>query len=168
MKFRDKLKKMGACEAAVGWCGDRTAAQAYTDCERAEWMLWVATRIDIDRKLLVLAACACAETALKYVPAGEDRPRKAIETARAWCAGKATLDDVVATSAAAWDARDTIAPIAAIAASAASAASSAACAAWDARAAIASVASSAAAEEDMCAIVRKIIPLSAFNVRLRK
>ena len=42
----------------------------------------------------MLAACACAETALKYVKPGEDRPHKAIETARAWARGEASIDDV--------------------------------------------------------------------------
>ena len=36
------------------------------------------------RRKLVLAACDCAELALKHVPEGEDRPRKAINTARRW------------------------------------------------------------------------------------
>jgi len=47
-----------------------------------------------DRKLGVWCACAVAETALKHVPAGEDRPRIAIWTTRQWILGRATIDDV--------------------------------------------------------------------------
>jgi hypothetical protein len=51
---------------------------------------------------VVLAACACAETALKYVPKGEDRPRLAIETARKWAHGETTLQEVRADAYAAY------------------------------------------------------------------
>ena len=61
-----------------------------------------------------LLACDFAETALKYVPAGEDRPRLAIETARRFVAGSATCEELAAAGAAAraaawaaaWAARD--------------------------------------------------------------
>ena len=103
------LKSLGACAEAVEWSKDKSLAEAWSSCERADWMLWLlGKRIGEkgwpDRKQIVLLACLCAETALKFVPAGEDRPRKAIETARAWCEGKATLAEV--RSAAAYAAAD--------------------------------------------------------------
>ncbi len=49
-----------------------------------------AVRLGVDSKLLVLAACDCAEPALKHVSKGEARPRIAIETARRWVNGDAT------------------------------------------------------------------------------
>ena len=93
MKFTDRLNDMNACSEAVEWVGRRGLMTAWRDCGRADWMLWLAGRLDIDRKLIVLAACDCAETALKYVPEGEDRPAKAIQTSRNWCAGTATEQD---------------------------------------------------------------------------
>jgi hypothetical protein len=41
----------------------------------------VAHKPGVDRSLVVLAACDCARTALRYVPPGEDRPLLAIEAA---------------------------------------------------------------------------------------
>lgn len=55
-------------------------------------------------KLLGLAACDCAEQALIYVPKNEDRPRKAIQAARDWCVGQASIEDVLAAADAAADA----------------------------------------------------------------
>ena len=55
----------------------------------------------VDRRRLVLASGDCAETVLHFVPAGEDRPRRALEVARAWCRGDASLDDVRSAEAAA-------------------------------------------------------------------
>jgi hypothetical protein len=62
-------------------------------------MLWIAARSaappgDDSRKSIVMAACACARTALEFVPAGELCPLRAIETAEAWCAGRASLNEV--------------------------------------------------------------------------
>jgi len=91
--LRDRLVKMGACEDAVAWVGDRDITAAWAECERADWMLWLAGRV-VARKTVVLAACACARTALQYVPTGEDRPRVAIETAERWARGEATIAEV--------------------------------------------------------------------------
>jgi hypothetical protein len=55
------------------------------------------------RRPLVLAACACARLALRYVPKGEERPKRAIKTAEAWAEGKdgVTIKDVRKTAYAA-------------------------------------------------------------------
>lgn len=58
----------------------------------------------VDRRRLVMAASDCAETVLHLVPAGEDRPRIAIEAARAWCLEVTNLGPVRVASDAAWEA----------------------------------------------------------------
>src|SRR3990172_5601749 len=52
--------------------------------KRGDWMLWIAARLEIDKKLIVLAACDCAELSLQFVPNNENRPKEAIEAARRW------------------------------------------------------------------------------------
>ena len=57
-------------------------------------MLWLLGKLSgppesASRKKLVLAACACARQALRFVPTGEDRPRLAIEIAERWAKNKA-------------------------------------------------------------------------------
>ena len=88
------LERLGACREAADWYDGRDSEQAWAECERGDWMLWVAGKLNVDRKVLVAAACECAELALVHVPDGEDRPRQAIETARAWVSGNATLEQV--------------------------------------------------------------------------
>ena len=133
MKFTEKLESMHACSEAVEWVAHRGIVKAWRECPRGDWMLWLAGRLDIDRKLLVLAACDCAETALKYVPDGEDRPAKCVQVTRNWCNGTATIDEVRAArrdAAAAYaDAADAAAYAAAYAAAAADDAAYAAAAA---------------------------------------
>ena len=99
------LVKLEACSEAVAWAKTQPSyAKAWEACTRPDWILWLYGRALGKRstKPMVRAACDIAETVLKYVPAGEERPRKAIEVTRAWCAGKATREDVDAASAAAW------------------------------------------------------------------
>jgi len=143
---KDILTKLGACTEAVKWAGRKTHKKAWGTCQRGDWLLWIAGKLNVDRKLLVLAACGCARTALKYIPAGEDRPRIAIETAEAWTRGEATIGQVRTAAAAARAAARATARAAAWAAG--DAARAAAWAAGD------------AAHKDMAKIVRKIIPFS--------
>jgi len=104
------VRKMGACPEAVAWLAEqKNPAQAWRGCERGDWMLWLVGKLagpvgDPRRKKLVLAACGCARLSLKYVKAGEERPRIAIETAERWAKGKATIEEVRAAAYAAADA----------------------------------------------------------------
>jgi hypothetical protein len=89
------LRGLSACSEAIVW------SEAYDDlptawdaCERGDWLLWYAARAEVDRRLIVRAACACARTALRYVPEGETRPLRAIEAAEAWTRGEVTIDEV--------------------------------------------------------------------------
>ena len=134
--WTDRLTQLDACSDAVKWArGYDSLDTAWAACERADWMLWLAARVCEERgseahKRLVLAACACARTALRYVPDGEDRPRITIETAERWGRGE-TTDAELDAAWAAGDAGDA----AGAAASAAAWAAWAAGAAWDAGAA---------------------------------
>ena len=155
MSSRDILVELSACDPAVEWIGTRTPYQAWRQCKRGDWLLWIAAELEVDRKLVVLAACDCAETALRYVPNGEDRPRVAIETARAWCDGRATIKQVQAAA----DAADAAATDAAYAA--AYAAADAATAAYDAAAAYAASDAGIISRAHSAKLVRKRIPWRA-------
>lgn len=91
----DKMKLLNACEDAIEWVNSRegTAQEIWDRCERGDWMLWFAAKT-CDPKIVGLSACACARTALKYVTAGEDRPRICIETTEAYWNGKASVEEV--------------------------------------------------------------------------
>lgn len=93
---RELLRTLEACDPAKRWVGKNkgTSRKLWGECENGPWLLWLAGRVSIDRKLLVRAACACARESLKYVPAGEDRPRICIETTERWTRGRATIEEV--------------------------------------------------------------------------
>ena len=100
-EFQEYLVRIGACREARIWAGERTAQQAWDECDRADWLLWWAATEGVDRKVIVRTACACARLALRFVPTTEKRPLEAIETAERWCDGLATIDEVMAAGAAA-------------------------------------------------------------------
>jgi|GEM_PF-6745249 len=77
----------------MDWLGGRDSARMWAECLRPEGLLWYASA-HVSQQELVLAACDCAEMALRYVPAGEDRPRLAIEIARKWARGKGNAKKV--------------------------------------------------------------------------
>ena len=171
MTFREQLVEMDACAEAVEWVGDKTLAEAWATCERADWMLWLVSKIDGSyTPRLRLATCACARTSLKYVPAGEDRPRLAIECAERYARGEATKDELAAAraaagaaaGAAAWAAARAAAGAAAGDAAGDAAGAAAGDAAWAAARAAAGAAAGAAAWaatlKEMADLVRQIIP----------
>ena len=128
---------------------------ALWESDDAPEMLRASTRVD--RRRLVLAACDCAESVLHLVPAGEDRPRRAIGAAREWVRGRATQDEVRAARAAAYAAAYASSSAAYDASSAAYAAASSA--AYNASAA-AYAAASAAYAAALSALVLRHIPLA--------
>jgi hypothetical protein len=104
MRLIDRIRGLHPCHDAVAWLGDRDPATAWAECRRGDWLLWLAARAGVDRRLVVLAACDCVEPALVHVPAGELRPAEAIRVARAWARGEATLEEVERAAAAAYSA----------------------------------------------------------------
>jgi hypothetical protein len=135
--WSNSLIRLGACKEAVAWARQhRSLAAAWEVCKRGDWMLWLAGRcsgepLSDGRRKLVLATCECARLPLPHVPAGEDRPRLAIEAAEAWARGTGSVEAMrYASSAAAYAAAAAAANAAAAAAAAnanAAAAAAAAC-----------------------------------------
>ena len=56
-----KLEKLRACREAIEWVKDqKSPADAWQNCHRGNWMLWIAKRLDVDDRLLTLAKATCA------------------------------------------------------------------------------------------------------------
>ena len=70
----------GYSPASRRWASRRTWLGAWERCSDARWLLAAAAAMD-DRGAVALAACRCARESLKFVAAGDDRPRLAIEAA---------------------------------------------------------------------------------------
>ena len=155
--WSEKLVKLHACIEAIEWVAtQKSLAIAWKNCERGDWMLWllaVKGKTNKTHRRIVTAACQCARLALRFVPANEVRPLKAIEAAEAWTENP--TQTMAAWAAGAAEAARAAARAAEAAGAAARAARAAAEAAWAAGAAGAA----GAAEDKKCAdIVRKYFP----------
>lgn len=82
------------CDMEVG--RPRSLAEVYEQLHRADWWLWVAIAAGVDRRRVALAACACARTALCYMPEGEPSSHRVIELTERWARGEpeVTLEHV--------------------------------------------------------------------------
>ena len=101
-EFRSHLLKLDACSEALDWVDEHpklSPAQLWATCSRADWLLWLAGRVGVDRKTLVSAAADCAETASGH----KDCPEvvECIRVTRLWVIDEASLDTAVYAAAAA-------------------------------------------------------------------
>ena len=162
----ENLEGMDACYDAIAWVRSQPTPRAAWDaCHRADWLIWIASRAGASDSALRVAACACARTALRHIPADEERPLRAIETAERFARGAASQNELDAARAAAWAATGAATGAARGATEAATGA-----AAWAATggargatgaargAAAAAGAFEAAALAEMAALVRSAIP----------
>ena len=156
------LREIDACGNAVRWLGDRTLSQAWSECERPDWMLWLCGKMSDQpgwptRQHIVLIACDIAESVLpifeRRYPA-DKRPRTAIEIARRWVSGEA---NEVRAARARRDASYAASSAYAAAADAAAYAASASFAAADASAYAAAADARKTKSLEICALIRNRI-----------
>lgn len=80
------LKEFGACLDARHWFknSELEPEQAWNECRQADWLIWLARKLRIDKNKIKIALCECAKAIFPLVPEGEDRPRKVIEISEKW------------------------------------------------------------------------------------
>ena len=90
--FKDLLTELRACDEALVWAGDMTIEEVVEKCDRGDWLLWLATKIDIGLQPLYLAKGHCAKTVYHLIK--DERGRKAIDVAIAFGEGRATKEEL--------------------------------------------------------------------------
>lgn len=85
--FSDYLIRQRACENARVWVGNKTAEQAWRECRRVDWMLWLLWRLSPNDRRPRLAAADFAERAWSHI---DDEPGK---LSAAWAIGAARRGD---------------------------------------------------------------------------
>jgi hypothetical protein len=100
--MKELLIKLNACDEAIEWAGDRTIEEIVKDCDRGDWLLWLAKKIDIELQPLTLAKGHCANTVRHLME--NERSIKAVDMAIAFGEGKATMKELNNAANAAADA----------------------------------------------------------------
>ena len=102
--MQNLLIRLGACEEVREWVGGRTLSEAWAECERPDWMLWLHARSESADAgayaALARAWAEAAEAAAEEAEAAEAAWAAAAEAADAARAAKAAL--AAAAEAAAW------------------------------------------------------------------
>lgn len=99
-EFKQFLIKHDACDEALDWLGDRNAEQAWTDCQRGDWLLWIVGHVVTDddlKKEIVKIALSCAKLSLGVT--SDPRVHDCCHAVDRWLAGE-TVDLEAARTAA--------------------------------------------------------------------
>ena len=99
------LNKLNACQEAKQWAAGKTLSQAWVECNRPDWMLWLLGRSSINKKTIATIAVefaeSCAHNAKDYPAVAE-----CIAVVKRFLAGEATQDELLAARSAAWGAAE--------------------------------------------------------------
>jgi hypothetical protein len=135
-----EILKYNPCHEAIEYRKQfKTLKEAWEDCPRGDWMLYLAQKVGVDIHHLTYTKALCAETIIHLMD--DERSRNAIKVAKKFGKHKATKEELKAAYASAYAAA--YASSAHAAASAASAAAAYAAEAADAAAAASAASASA-------------------------
>jgi len=99
------LEKHRACAPGLNWAkaNCKTLQEVWDTCPKGEWLVWLAMIQGVlDETVLRRFACFCARQVWHLLT--DDGYKKAIETAEAFCDGKATRRDLNLAFDGVWDA----------------------------------------------------------------
>ena len=98
--FQILLEKLHACPEARDWVADRTAKQAWQECQRIDWMFWLVEHLVHENDLhceIVMCANDFARSALQFT--SDQRVADCVAAVDRWLAGE--LVDLTAAARAA-------------------------------------------------------------------
>ena len=90
--FKQLLIKLNACEEAVKWAKNKTIEEVIQECNRGDWMLWLAQKVNIGLQPLTLAKGHCANTVRHLME--YESSLKAVDTAIAYGEGKVSIEEL--------------------------------------------------------------------------
>ena len=98
-----KLEKTGACKEAIFYVRtQKNYEEAWNNCPRGDWMLWIAAKLQIDKRLLTLTKGKCAATVLRLMK--DKRSKKAVKAAIDYGHGLIGDEELKNAAGAAYDA----------------------------------------------------------------
>ena len=89
MTTKEFISKYDPCSSGSKFASKfATMHEVWEKCERPDWLFWILEyHAPLDKFQSVSIAIQFAEDCIHNVPEGEDRPRLAIEAAKAWLLG---------------------------------------------------------------------------------
>lgn len=106
--MKTEIEKYRPCTEAVEFRRQhKSFKNAWNNCPRGDWMLWIAQRTGVDEKLLIKAKALCAKTVIHLMK--DDHSKAAVQAALDYSDGKITkkeLKNAAADDYAAYTAAD--------------------------------------------------------------
>ena len=99
MTLKELLVEFNACNDAREWACDKSIEEIVETCERGDWLLWLAKKVEMDLQPLTLAKGHCAATVLHLMK--DERSKKAVQVAIDFGNALATRDQLDAAYTAA-------------------------------------------------------------------
>lgn len=100
IEFRQWLFRNDAWADVREWAKGRTLKEAWETCPRADWMLWLLQHLGyVDDHTLRLFACWCAQQVWNLLH--DPRSRAAVNVAKRYARGDATVEELAAAETAA-------------------------------------------------------------------
>ena len=90
--FKQLLIELNACKPAIEWAGDKTIEQVVAECDNGEWLAWLAQKIELDKRSLVLVGGHIANTVRHLMT--DDRSKQAVDVCIAYGEGRASDDEL--------------------------------------------------------------------------
>jgi hypothetical protein len=90
--LQELLIELNACEDARVWAADKSIEQVITECHRGDWLLWLASKVEMDFQTITLAKGLCANTVRHLMK--DDCSIKAVDVAIAFGRGEATRKEL--------------------------------------------------------------------------
>ena len=96
--MKTEITKYNPCNDAVEFRNKyNTFQEAWKNCWRGDWMLWLAGELKVPLKPLTLAKALCSKTIIHLMK--DERSKKAVEVAEKYGRGKATRKQLDAAAA---------------------------------------------------------------------
>ncbi len=97
MDIHSILKNLDACSEGVEYVGNQSPIDAWNNCDRGDWMLWISDERKIDLKVLTKAKVECAKL-VEHLMADE-RSINAMRVAERFAYGEKDLEDTKISAA---------------------------------------------------------------------
>ena len=97
--FKQLLIELNACEGAQEWAAEKSIEEAVSTCQRGDWMLWLAKKVNVGVRPLTHAKGKCANTVRHLMK--DERSINAVDAAIDFGNGVINEDELAAYAAAA-------------------------------------------------------------------
>ena len=90
-----QLVAIGACREALRWVNNRgitTLQEAWEQCQRADWLVWLAARVGVPETTLVLLLTLLARPVVPQILPGHKRLLECLALAESWARGEVSSD----------------------------------------------------------------------------